>query len=370
MRWHLMGLLMAWAGGVCAQTATLQIEVPQAPVAVRVGAVDHLVYELHLRNSGTEPMTIGSVEVLTGDPARRLLLLEGDTLCKQFEALEPPARKRPACELPASGLALVYLWQPVSIAPGTRLVHRVATDTGAVEGGAATVNPRAPVALSPPLRGGPWVAVYDPTMRFGHRQASFLNAGRRIIPARFAVDLIRLDHEGRPGASLQDFERWHGLGAEVLAVADGVIAKVRDGRPDELRADAPPRPGATADDVAGNYIALDLGGGRHAFYEHLRSGSILVKPGQRVARGDVIARLGRSGINSSGPHLHFHVADTDSTLHAEGLPFVWTRFEALGRYASVDDAERGVAWPRPPGCCGAMTMAHPEPNSVLLFDER
>ena len=132
MRWHLMGMLLAWAGGVGAQTATLQIEVPQAPVAVRVGAVDHLVYELHLRNSSTEPMTIGSVEVLTGDPARRLLLLEGDTLCKQFEALEPPARKRPACQLPASGLALVYFWQPVSIASGTRLVHRVGTDTGAV----------------------------------------------------------------------------------------------------------------------------------------------------------------------------------------------------------------------------------------------
>ena len=147
MRWHWIVMLMALAGGVGAQTATLQMEVPQAPVAVRVGAVDHLVYELHLRNSGTESMTIRSVEVLTGDPARRLLLLEGDTLCKQFEALEPPARKRPACQLPASGLALVYLWQPVSIAPGTRLVHRVGTDTGAAEGGAATVNPRCAVAL-------------------------------------------------------------------------------------------------------------------------------------------------------------------------------------------------------------------------------
>ena len=167
MRWHWIVMLMAWAGGVGAQAATLQIEVPQAPVAVRVGAAEHLVYELHLRNSGTEPMTIGSVEVLAGDPARRLLLLEGDMLCKQFEALEPPARKRPACELPASGLALVYLWQPVAIAPGKRLVHRVGPDTGAVEGGAATVNPRSPVALSPPLRGGHWVAVYDPTMRFG-----------------------------------------------------------------------------------------------------------------------------------------------------------------------------------------------------------
>ena len=34
--------------------------------------------------------------------------------------------------------------------------------------------------------------------------------------------------------------------------------------------------------------------------------------GQRVRRGDVIAKLGSSGSTSIGPHLHFHVADANS----------------------------------------------------------
>jgi murein DD-endopeptidase MepM/ murein hydrolase activator NlpD len=41
-------------------------------------------------------------------------------------------------------------------------------------------------------------------------------------------------------------------------------------------------------------------------YDHLRRGSILVKPGQKVAKGEPIAEVGSAG-NSTGPHLHFEV---------------------------------------------------------------
>ncbi|MBI5531581.1 MAG: M23 family metallopeptidase [Deltaproteobacteria bacterium] len=41
-------------------------------------------------------------------------------------------------------------------------------------------------------------------------------------------------------------------------------------------------------------------------YDHLRRDSIVVKPGQTVARGDKIAEVGSAG-NSTGPHLHFEV---------------------------------------------------------------
>lgn len=41
-------------------------------------------------------------------------------------------------------------------------------------------------------------------------------------------------------------------------------------------------------------------------YDHLKRGSILVKPGDRVVRGQKIAQVGSAG-RSSGPHLHFEV---------------------------------------------------------------
>jgi murein DD-endopeptidase MepM/ murein hydrolase activator NlpD len=44
-------------------------------------------------------------------------------------------------------------------------------------------------------------------------------------------------------------------------------------------------------------------------YDHLRKGSVLVRPGDRVVRGQVIAEVGSAGA-STQPHLHFEVWGT------------------------------------------------------------
>jgi len=77
---------------------------------------------------------------------------------------------------------------------------------------------------------------------------------------------------------------------------------------------------------------LDLGGGVYAALAHLRRGSVLVRPGDRVAAGQPLAACGNSG-NSSEPHLHFQLMDHPSVLLAAGLPL---------RFASyrVGDADR------------------------------
>ena len=54
----------------------------------------------------------------------------------------------------------------------------------------------------------------------------------------------------------------------------------------------------------GKLVVIDHGHGRVTKYGHLKK--ILVKRGQRVKRGDVIALLGNSG-RSTGPHVHYEV---------------------------------------------------------------
>ena len=128
----------------------------------------------------------------------------------------------------------------------------------------------------------------------------------------------------------------------VLAVADGEVVALRDGREDILTFARPNQ--RWADDVAGNYICLRVAQGCYVFYEHLRKGSIARQVGDRVRTGDVIAGVGRSGINSSGPHLHLHVADRPELIFAQGRPFVINAYEHIGGYPGMQAAESGRAW--------------------------
>lgn len=76
------------------------------------------------------------------------------------------------------------------------------------------------------------------------------------------------------------------VGTPVLAVGDGEVEVAK-------------RSGA-----AGNYVALRHGRQYMTRYMHLSR--LLVKPGQKVKRGDRIALSGNTG-RSTGPHLHYEV---------------------------------------------------------------
>lgn len=183
--------------------------------------------------------------------------------------------------------------------------------------------------LGPPLRGGPWAAIYKADWQRGHRRVFY--DGR--LPGRTAIDWVRLDDQGHIATGDPDLARSAlGYGAEVLAVADAVVAAARDGVPEAERVS---QNGKHPQDLAaGNYVSLDLGKGRFATCEHLIPGSVAVKPGDRVRKGQVIGQLGFSG-DSTGPHLHFHVADAAAPLLGEGVGYGFERFTLLGRYEDL-----------------------------------
>ncbi len=77
------------------------------------------------------------------------------------------------------------------------------------------------------------------------------------------------------------------LGTDIYATGNGVVLKVRKSKRNY-----------------GNSVLIDHGFGYQTFYAHCNK--ILVKKGQKLKRGQVIALVGNTG-KSTAPHLHYEV---------------------------------------------------------------
>lgn len=187
---------------------------------------------------------------------------------------------------------------------------------------------------------GTWYVGAAPSLHSHHRWAT---------NQEFALDLVALGgdggtHKGQ-GSRLDDY---YGYGKDVLAVADGVVveavADATEGneglrQPGESTEDYDKRSAMAQNEllakspkaIAGNYVILRHEGGEHSHYVHLKQGSVKVKAGDTVKRGQVIGQLGHTG-NSTEPHLHFQLTDGPDPLYSRGLPIVFknTSVEGLG----------------------------------------
>ncbi|MDD7939630.1 M23 family metallopeptidase [Actinomycetospora lutea] len=153
-------------------------------------------------------------------------------------------------------------------------------------------GPRDAVTIGLP-HAGAWTAI-------SAGRSALVNNHWTLTVQRDAIDVVGITdgrtHDG-DGTRLEDFLIF---GQPVLAVADGRITEVVDGLPDL------PVGGYTRRDMAGNHLVLDVGGGHHVLYGHLKQGSVRPGVGEQVRRGQVLAQVGDSG-NSGEPHLHLQV---------------------------------------------------------------
>ena len=94
-------------------------------------------------------------------------------------------------------------------------------------------------------------------------------------------------------------------GVPVLAMADGTVLRSRDGVPDHVVTSDADR-AAVADKECGNGMIVELAEGFEVQYCHMRQGSLVVKPGDQVTRGQKLGEIGASGL-AQFPHVHVTV---------------------------------------------------------------
>ena len=84
-------------------------------------------------------------------------------------------------------------------------------------------------------------------------------------------------------------------------------------------------------------MVVKIADGRYAYFAHLQKGSkgVLVQPGERVEKGQVIGKLGNTG-NTDAPHLHFMLIDGKEPLTSHALPFEIDAFRTQGVLTNYD----------------------------------
>jgi hypothetical protein len=334
----------------------------------------HVSYDLQLTNASRLPATLTAVDVVDArQPDTVIASISGPQLvdpdcpygdCNRLRVL--PSSDAPDTVLqPGESRALLVdlAFDSLRQAPET-VAHRLVL-TGAAAPPATEATPLSylaapfdiaagsPRVISPPLRGDDWVA-FNGCCGTGwpHRPSLSTFSGTLDNSQRFAIDWIKLNDQGETysGDKTRN-ESYVSYGSAVYAVADGTVTSTLDtveaGTPGTLPADDPVLgPQLTIENVDGNNIILDLGGGVWAMYAHLLKGSLLVEPGDRVRAGQKIAELGNTG-NSNAAHLHFQLMNGPSFLQADGLPYVFNAFTYEGEVlpqvvAATDDYLSGT----------------------------
>ena len=216
-----------------------------------------------------------------------------------------------------------------------------------------------PLVVEFPLR-GEWIAPNTPGYKVpGH--------GTDMLAQTYAYDLMRVDWRyakgfrffTKPylsalllGVQLKDCLGWSDpiyapFDSEVIEAEDGIKERdpvhffrdmflvLKNGIFFKEKTNHDLRP------LIGNYVILKSAQ-CYAFFAHGRTGSILVKPGDKVTAGQQLAEVGHSG-NSTAPHLHFQLMDGPVLMEAKGLPCCFREYELFedGKWRTITNGIPG-----------------------------
>ena len=318
-------------------TAILVSPIHEAQVVRGDDGMDHVEYELLLVSVFPETVTLSSVTVLNS-AGKELMRIEGDALAAATQTL---FAKTETPVIPASAAVAVDV--DLIVPPDTvpeRVTHRIAytlkadselavmVDSLEVNAPEVAINRQPAMLIKPPVTGEGWLVSSGCCKPNIHRDLRIAIDGVRIETAEtFAIDWAKVKNGRIFDGDGSKVEQHYAFGEDVLAVADGTVVSIQDGKP-ETTPNVAMIP-ETKEDYGGNHVILEIAQNVFALYVHLHPGSLTVKVGEVVKAGATLAKIGNTG-PSMGPHLHFGLSDKPDFFAGRSLPFVFDSFTLVG----------------------------------------
>ena len=285
--------LLAYYDGVSSSGVTTSALVPEAPLARPLSDSEALAYGTHLALKGLQPK------------ARQHALALATELGIQPEALLDEAKGPAAARKLLDALAGDFPPEEARLAAvfAGRIPTRYALDRVSAEGGLPTLE-RLARQLPPGFEDATVAAsqALALTTAFGLKWPVSESA-RISSPFGYRIHPTLRTRKLHTGLDISVPE-----GTEVRVVEEGTVRR------------------ASEDSVNGKVLIIDHGRGVTTAYCH--NSQLLVRVGQRVAVGELIAHSGNTG-RSTGPHLHYQ-------LELAAQPVDPLRFRTAHRAVATD----------------------------------
>lgn len=152
---------------------------------------------------------------------------------------------------------------------------------------------------------------------------------------RHAFDIVIKDASGKSyRADGKKNEDYYAFGQPLSAPCDAEVVSVTEGVKDNIPGEMNP------EQVTGNSVVLKTANNEYLLFAHFQQGSIKVKNGQAVKKGQLLGLCGNSG-NSSEAHLHFHIQNQESMTGATGIKCYFEKLLVNGEVKTDYSPVRG-----------------------------
>ncbi len=180
-----------------------------------------------------------------------------------------------------------------------------------------------PVELSFPLKSGVYYVIQGGNSRV-------TNPFHGLYKTINAVDIVKLNLWGNRAQGLfpSALSRYAVFGETIHSPCRGQVSEAVDGLPDLAPHDIDLK------HPAGNHVVIRCKG-VNVLLAHMKKGSVSVREGDRVTKGQPMGRVGNSG-NTFEPHLHIHaVRSPNGSLRGPSVPILFD-----GRFLTLNSLVR------------------------------